>query len=186
MSHALSFAVISALFYFFLKYYRQNELTLLNFLILGFIVGLAALIRWQNGLYIILPLFLIWQEKNGWQQKLKQLTILTITSLIVFLPQLLMWKYLFGSYFVAPQGTKFFDLLSPHLGQFLFSGDHGLFIWHPLLFLSLLGLAAFFLKDKKLTLVLSACLTLQIYMNSAANSISAAALTASLYSLIFK
>jgi hypothetical protein len=168
MSHAISFFAITGLFYFFLKYYLpKQQLKPKNIIFLGFWIGIASLIRWQNVSFIILPLFLIYFQNNALLKKVKQTVILFFTIILVFTPQLLMWHYLYGSFLVAPQGSKFFNLLTPHLWQLLFSGYHGLFIWQPLLLLGLIGLIIYYKKNRTLAFILTIALAFQIYINSA-------------------
>lgn len=141
MSHALDFFILTILFYYFIKFRDNNRPN--NLIVLGIILGLAMLIRWQNLLFGLLPLYLIFQSAN----KLKSACYFLLAVFLIFSPQLLMWKYLYGSSILAPQGSNFFNLFTPHLGKFLFSGYHGLFIWHPLLIFGVIGLLLAFKKQ---------------------------------------
>ncbi|MBT4277753.1 hypothetical protein HOD96_03365 [Candidatus Falkowbacteria bacterium] len=166
MSHALSFFSVSGFLYFFIKY--KNSFDRNNFLIIGFWLGLAMLVRWQNLLFAALPVvWILWQQKIVIKNRLRLLFYFFTSAFVVFSPQLLMWKYLYGSFLVAPQGGKFFDLFNPHFVKFLFSGYHGFFVWHPFLLFSVLGLFFYIKKNKKLAVLFLLTLFLQIYMNSA-------------------
>ena len=71
-------------------------------------------------------------------------------AVLVFLPQMLAWRRLYGSLVTMPQGGGFVDWSSPHLLDTLFSADHGLFTWTPLTLLGLLGLLALLRRDAAL------------------------------------
>jgi len=90
-------------------------------------------------------------------------------GVIAFLPQLLAWKILYGSCFAGPmpylENYSEFHLLRPQFAlEVLFSSNHGLFFWHPLLLLGVMGLwfgkmrlAGFFLGFFAATWYLTAC-----------------------------
>ena len=53
------------------------------------------------------------------------------------------WSVLYGRPFTVPQGPSFMQWTSPHPWAVLFSDNHGLFTWAPLLLLSVAGLIGF-------------------------------------------
>jgi hypothetical protein len=59
---------------------------------------------------------------------------------LCWVPQLLEWKYIFGSFFVIPQGRDFFVFPPPFVAQVLFSSQNGWFFWTPLTLLGSAGL----------------------------------------------
>lgn len=166
MSHVLSFFTVSGLFYFVIKHY--DTVNIKKYFVFGLWLGLAMLVRWQNIIFGFLPLILLLIERvSDWKKKIKSLIVFLLTSFIVFLPQLLMWKHIYGSYIAIPQGGGFFNLFNPHIWSFLFSSYHGLFIWHPLLLIGLIGLFFLWRKNKTLAAVIFVTLLAQIYINSA-------------------
>ena len=166
MSHVFSFFALSGLFYFCLKY--KNNLNPKEYIVLGFWLGLAILVRWQNIMVIIFPLYILFSNRlMFFGNKIKSFLYFILTGLIVFLPQLLMWRYLFGKFVLIPQGHDFFNWSNPQFFNFLFSGYHGMFIWQPLLAICLLGLIFYFRWQKSLVFVLLLILFGQIYINSA-------------------
>ena len=53
-------------------------------------------------------------------------------GLLAFLPQLFVWKAVFGRWVVArPHGAGYVGLASPHLVDVLVSANHGLLSWTP-------------------------------------------------------
>lgn len=89
--------------------------------------------------------------------------------------QLLLWHKLFGSLFTIPQGDGFLRYTAPEIWNVLFSDNHSLLLWHPLLLGALLGgllIAARAREHDKGWLVI-ACLAgigTQIYMNAIVSS----------------
>ena len=62
---------------------------------------------------------------------------------------MLIWGQLYGDYFRSPYLYREdpFNLLSPRLGETLFSSSHGLFVWYPIFLLALLGLLLAYRRD---------------------------------------
>ncbi len=60
--------------------------------------------------------------------------------MVMFTPQFMVWKLLYGRWLTNPQGGGFLDLASPHWVDVLFSANHGFFNWTPLMILGFVGL----------------------------------------------
>jgi len=90
--------------------------------------------------------------------------------LVVFSPQLLMWKTLYGSFLTIPQGTGFFNWSSPHVLATLFSTRHGLISWHPIFLLGLLGLVPLWKEHREVALVILFVFAGELYVNSAVSN----------------
>jgi hypothetical protein len=76
---------------------------------------------------------------------------------------------MFGSPWVIPaaeQNQAAFLVWPTHLGQVLFSGEKGLFVWAPLTALALLGLVVLYRKQRALSLGLAAVFVLQALINA--------------------
>jgi Dolichyl-phosphate-mannose-protein mannosyltransferase len=146
-SHAHStFAV--ALFLWYWDRTRDTRSTG-QWLILGLIAGLMLDIYFPNGIFLLLPFVESLQiySRNLKTQPRALLTLFVHNLLFIcviilaFLPtsitrQIIFGGYLrFGSYSHLP-----WDWSAPHWRAVLFSSDHGLFSWTPVLFLALLGL----------------------------------------------
>ncbi len=82
----------------------------------------------------------------GSLQKKEWISFFTGT-LIGFLPQLLAWQLLYGSFFNIPYfAHEGFNLLQPHVFEVLFSIKFGLFVYSPVILLSFIGL--YFWKNR--------------------------------------
>lgn len=130
-SHALSFFVSVILLYLVLEPKR-------NWLIIGIFLGLLGLIRIQDLIFglILLPFLTI-----------RNLPKAVVGTLIGFLPQLLAWQALYGTFLTIPYLStgNTFDFLHPHVLSELFAPWYGLFFFSPILILGFICL--FFLKQ---------------------------------------
>lgn len=146
-SHAQSAFVVAAFVYFW-SCTRQDR-TWRQWAILGALGGLMMDVYYVNATFLLLPLF---DMLEGCIESLKtDATALRIRRLIfgafifatatavVFLPTLITKKIIYGSYFDFGY-TEHWSWTSPAFLKVLFSADHGLFSWTPLLVLSVLGL----------------------------------------------
>lgn len=136
-SHSASFFASSLFFYYWLN--KKIKLS-------GVLLGLLVLIRPQDAIFIILPLSSLIIEKRSY---IKKFLIVTITSMIAFSPQLLIWKILWGTWYVNPYlKVESFNLKSPQILGVLFNSSDGLFLWTPIVILCLIGLINFAIKNK--------------------------------------
>lgn len=143
MSHIYSFAFVSMFFYYSKRYFSTFDKRYI--LILSVILGIITLIRPVNGLIVF-----IWPFVAGNFNTLKEgLRALIHNKLwliycfsgflaIVFI-QLIIYKISTGSFFIYAYKNEGFDFLSPHILDMLFSYKKGLFLYTPLLLLSLTG-----------------------------------------------
>jgi hypothetical protein len=117
--------------------------------LLGAACGLAALLRWAN---VLLALLVIVEalprlaERRERPRLLREGLAFAGAALLVFAPQMVVWKFLYGSFLTIPQGRGFVAG-PPALGGVLFSPRHGLLSWSPLLYLAAAGLVGFVLAQ---------------------------------------
>jgi hypothetical protein len=109
---------------------------------LGAVCGLSALLKWANGLLILLPLSdaarrALRPGERG--AALRDAALAGGAALVVFAPQMLVWKLLYGSFLTIPLGPSYVAN-APAWSGVLFSPRHGLFSWSPLLYFGLAGL----------------------------------------------
>ena len=146
-SHAHSaFAV--ALFLWYWDRTRPARTTS-QWLILGLIAGLMVDIYFPNGVFLVLPLI---ESLIGYAAYLKsqpqaasklflQNLIFVLTICFAFLPTIITRRIIFGGYFrFGSYSHLSWDWAAPHWLSVLFSPNHGLFSWTPLLALALAGL----------------------------------------------
>jgi len=112
--------------------------------LLGAACGLVALLRWADVLVVslwavtLLPRLL---HAARWRLLVLEALAFAAAALLVFSPQMIVWKLLYGSFVTIPQGEGFVAG-SPAWAGVLFSPRHGLFSWSPLLYVGAIGLFA--------------------------------------------
>lgn len=92
------------------------------------------------------------------------LAIMGIVAAIVFIPQLIAYRVITGRFGPSQVVTGKFTLTSPNALSVLFSLEHGLIPWTPVIVLSLAGLALLWRRDRVLTAALAAAFLLQVYI----------------------
>lgn len=139
--------------------------------LLGVTIGVAALVRWQDAIVLILPAWELVAARRAGR--------LTTGAMIVFgartglacavtvLPQLLAWQAIYGSAFTVPQGTSFMRWTEPAVLSVLFSSRHGLFLWTPALLLAAAGLWWLVRKDRMVGGAAVAVVCVAVYVNAA-------------------
>jgi len=136
---------------------------------LGSLGGFMALVRWQDGLFLLWPLADLVAE--AWTRRhlrfpALHLVLLGGSSLAVFSPQLLYWYWLYGWWVGDPHGSGFLSFQFSKLVNVLFSSNHGLFPCTPLFLLATGGLMALWKRDRRLSGLLLAAWALQTIINT--------------------
>lgn len=89
-------------------------------------------------------------------------------TLLVIAPQLLVWRSLYGRFWLVPQGEGFLRWDAPAWSETLFSSRNGLFAYAPLLAVALIGLVVGLRRAPRLSGALLAGVALQAVANGAA------------------
>ncbi|MBK5254551.1 MAG: hypothetical protein JJE39_00815, partial [Vicinamibacteria bacterium] len=150
-SHPTSVLLVAA---FFLL--RQNGAlkTPLGALALGLALGIGMSVRWQNGIYLLLPAvdLLAAGLRGGALSPLVRRGLFLASGVFVgIVPQMLAWKAIYGEYLLRypPHGADFLRLDRPFLLNTLFSSRHGLLSWTPIFWLCFLGLIPLTRRDPR-------------------------------------
>jgi hypothetical protein len=119
--------------------------SLRTWIVLGAAAGAAALARPQLALWaLLLPAAAIDDLRRRGGVPLGRLAArwaaAGVAAVIVFSPQLLAWKALYGAWYVVPQGAGFLRWDAPAWSETLFSSRNGLLPWAPLYAPMALGL----------------------------------------------
>lgn len=188
MSHAVSQFLISFFLYFCITKPWQKERRLQ--IALGGILGIAALVRPQDVLFIIVPVLIGWlgieENLNNQTKKinfrdlfkfqyLSAIALILGVTLLMQLPQLLIYIWQYGGlnripYLEEGKARGYggsFHWFQPAIFQVLFSGYRGLFTWHPLTLLAVIGLGLLAKKMARLAYILLIAVGLQVYVISA-------------------
>jgi len=138
MSHGVEFAAAAALFFAIERVGSRPAAS--SWAMVGAALGLLTLVRWQGLVYLLLVGPLAIAQLLSRRARPSWVALGALASVLVFSPQMLAWRSVFGSAVLIPQGGGFMDWSSPHLVDVLFSANHGLFTWSPLLLPGLIAL----------------------------------------------
>jgi hypothetical protein len=143
VSHVYSVALIPLFYYYYLKFSDFNNRK--DLVIASLVLGLIILIRPINVICILaLPVFYD-SFQSFWLLVKKIFTIpinllcAVIFSLSVVSIQLILYKVQLGQFWVYSYEDEGFNFLNPEILNFLFSYKKGLFVYTPVLLLSLFG-----------------------------------------------
>ncbi len=164
MAHSTSMFSV-ALFLFTWARLRQKN-TSLRWLIIGLALGAAAMVRWQNGLFAIIPAMDLLSRFSG--KNVLRLACCALGSLVGFAPQMFAWKIVYGAFLTIPQGPDFVQWAHPDFFAALFSRQFGLITWTPLCGIVLAGFFWAPKENRTLFWALAAACLLQVYVNACA------------------
>jgi hypothetical protein len=169
MSHGLT--IFSGAVFLTVWYPPPLDRSSADWVKIGLATALNALVRWQQGIIVLIPIAeLFWRRK---QRRLSlsaatwRLALLIAAVLLGFTPQFWMWLTLYARPITIPQGSHFMDWFGPNPLLTLFSTRHGLITWHPIFLLALLGLPRLWKRDRALALAIAFVALGQLYINSA-------------------
>jgi hypothetical protein len=137
MAHGLAFATAGALLWAWEAARRAPSLR--TWAVLGVLLGLVCLVRWQGAVYLLLvaPLGLLAVVRGV---RMRWLWAAAGLAALAFAPQMIAWKLNYGSFLTIPQGRGFVEWSAPHLVDVLVSADHGLLTWSPIALVGVVGL----------------------------------------------
>jgi hypothetical protein len=132
----------------------------------GASAGLMALVREQDLFFAALvPLAVL-----PLTDRLKRLAAFGAAAFLVFLPQLAVYQVLNGRPSPSPLVQRKMMWTSPHFFEVLFSPEHGLFFWSPVLLLFLAGGLFLIRKERSAGLLLLASFLAQVFISGAVDS----------------
>ena len=146
-SHAQAAMTTSLLVWLWIRW--RDRWTPRRWLVWGAVVGLMLLVRPACLPFVLLPVMEglrgLWAPLRARQgaaaaRALAAPAAGAAVGVLVFSPQLFVWKHLFGSYLTVPQGEGFMIWTESAWASTLFSPRNGLFTMAPLMALGVLGL----------------------------------------------
>jgi hypothetical protein len=168
MSHGMT--IFSNALFLFVWYPPSSNRSVFKWVVIGCVTGLVSLVRWQDGIIATLPVVeLLWwviTKKIKPVQAAYRLLIFGGTVILLFFPQMMMWKALYGTFVTIPQGSDFVVWSQPKIIPILISTRHGLLSWHPIFILALLGIIPLWKRDKVLAMVVTFVFIAELYVNS--------------------
>ena len=155
MAHGIATTVIAALVWYWLKTYGSVRPG--RWLLVGILLGLACLIRWQLATFALLPAgeaFVCgWRSclAGSRRQAGRLLGCLAVAAggaVLGFAPQMIGWRCVYGYWLVVPMPLTR-NWLQPALWEVLGSQDRSLFYWTPLTLLPVLGYLSYFFQGRR-------------------------------------
>ena len=175
-SHALSFFTVSLLLHWWQKTRKKDPWAISRMLLLGGLVGLAALVRWQNLLFGVIPGLEIAVEAfrairsrspGCLRRVLRSVGSVSAGAVIAFSPQFFTWQVLYRRWVLVPQGGGFLRWLSSEVVSVLFSPYHGLIPYTPVALLGIIGLILLMRKRVLTGVACAAAVGLQLVVSGA-------------------
>lgn len=166
-SHPISL-LMSAVFMIY--WFKTKNKTNKNWFAIGLIVGLLALIRTQDFVFLSLIIFenlyLLFNRHLSLSKIILNIFYVGIGMLISFLPQLLEWRVVFGDFFQNPyiSAKEGFNFFRPHLLEIFLGLKVGLFIWTPIYLFCIAGLLLLFKKNRYFSVSAIVLLVFQIIL----------------------
>ena len=168
-AHVYGFTLVAMYIYFTLKWHEKANWQ--NSIRIGLLLGLISLIRPINALFVLfLVLYDVKTIKELWNRvklffnKFVYITIITICTLLVWVPQLLYWKYITGSYWFYSYMDESFYFKSPQIIRGLFGFRNGWLLYTPIMIFALIGIGVLYKKQKAFFLPILIIFILNTYI----------------------
>ena len=174
--HALDAGACSAFLAAWALTIGRNDLR--RWIVLGALLGLAALIRGQDlALGIVVAVEVVAEIARTWRARAVDWRVRALlwlgggalvlaTALVVFSPQLVYWKLVYGTVRSLPQGEYYTRPGSPMILELLFSARNGWITSTPVIYLALAGYACMPRRARLVAIGLALAIASQIYLNA--------------------
>jgi hypothetical protein len=111
----------------------------------GAALGVLSLCRWQDFLFVAVPIVHDLQRRLRRDLTFDRSWLLSRAAAVagftvVFWPQLVQWKSVYGAWLAMPRGATVLEFPPQHVMHALVSTQHGWFVWTPAAALGLAGL----------------------------------------------
>lgn len=154
MSHVHSFCLVSLLLWTLPKFWKDPSV--FRIFSIGLLLGLLVLIRPTHLIFILLLLLFDVKTKADVKKRFLwfinnpfKTLIIALTMAIFWLPQLMYWHYLTGSYLFYSYGNQgFTHWFAPRLVSVFFNACNGFLIYSPIMLFALIGLAQTAIKNE--------------------------------------
>ncbi|MGB0371122.1 MAG: hypothetical protein ACPGN3_07190 [Opitutales bacterium] len=142
--------------------YRKRWIALL-----WFSSGMLVVTRFQAAVYLIFPAYVILKGLIARKDITSTCALFTL-ALAPVITQLIAWKIIYGSFLINTyaHNEEGFYWSTPALLEVLFSPNHGLFYWHPVLLIGLAGFIVFSKHQKEIGIAWLISLGATYYVNA--------------------
>ncbi len=174
MTHGPSMAAVAGFVWAWIA--TRNGRTTRQWAWLGAIAGFMTLIRWQNALFALLPAWdaiaalVVAARTSDRPRVIRVLTggaIFTCSATLAFIPQMIAWHAIYGSWLaVSPIGPQI-RWTAPQLADILWSSRNGLLSWSPILYVGAIGLVMFAASVPAVGIPVLVAVAVMTYFNAA-------------------
>jgi hypothetical protein len=171
MSHAVSLFAV-ALFFSLWPWVLEEPNLWRRWCVWGASAGLMALVREQDVLFSVVALIAALSPSLHVSAvaRIRRLAAFGLAAALVFVPQLVVYQILNGRPTPSPYVQRKMYWLSPHFFEVLFSPEHGLVFWSPILLLFAAGAFLFLKRNREAGLALVAGFLTQVYISGSVDS----------------
>jgi hypothetical protein len=171
-AHVLAASLVALFIWSYLAY--RAHMRWIWLLGTGALAGLMVLTRWQNAVFLIIPLIDMGvnvvrigssSQKHMTRALIHGGVFISIVMLL-FTLQMLAWRQLYGHWLTVPMGSDAMRWFAPALLEVLFSARNGLLAWTPLVAVSVVGLVALYRHEPHLAVGLTIALLAQWWVNA--------------------
>ena len=146
MSHVYSFCLFAFIIYLTPSFLKSSDFK--KWLVYGFVFGLIILIRPTNSILLLYPLLYGCYSVASFGSRIsfflnnpKNILIAALAAGMVFLPQLIYWKYISGNFLLYSYHQESFEnWKNPKILKVLFDVQNGWLLYSPVMLLAILGL----------------------------------------------
>ena len=175
-SHATSLLAVTLFIWYWHRTRKPEGRLWWQWAILGALGGVTMLVREQDALFLVIPglealvaLVGLWRaRKPGWLPLARQwivgLIIMGAAAFVAFIPQLIAYKVITGRFAPSQVVSGKLNWTSPNFFNVLFSPEHGMIMWTPIIAVCLIGLIFFWQHDRLFAGALTAAFFLQVYV----------------------
>ena len=150
-SHGYLFCLVSIYTYLIIAWHKQPKYSTSIFI--GLLIGLITLIRPTDLLFFIVFVFYGVRNTSDVKEKWKlfishkwKIILMLIFGFMMLVPQIIFWKIYMDHYIFFSYNHERFFFADPKIWEVLFSYRKGLFVYTPIMVLSILGF--FFMKKR--------------------------------------
>lgn len=168
-THITNFGLISAFLYTSVKWLETP--TYLRSIFMGLLAGLIILIRPTNFVVLLLPLLIgisnwhdVFPKIVFLRKNFTKILIAAIATFIIFIPQLIYWKYITGQFLYYSYQDQGFFFNHPHIIDGLFSYRKGWLLYTPIMIFAIAGFFILRKYARGYTLAFSAFMLINIYL----------------------
>jgi len=169
MTHVYSFALFSIFMYKTIQWHEKQKIG--TAIVIGLLTGLISLIRPTN--IIIILLFVFWNVYNLTSLKEKtrlffkkypHIIIIMLGSFLVWLPQIIYWKIITGSWLYYSYGDEPLYFNNSQIINGLFSYRNGWLLYTPIMIIAILGIPLLFRKIREFSWAIPLFFVINLYI----------------------